>query len=422
MRITSYGQSEVGNVRKNNEDCSLCDEMLGLFVVCDGVGGHAGGEIASREAVTTVADYVRSKRDVLAGVEDTPVGRDVLKKLVTESVQAAGKRVYDLARGESGRDRMGTTLTMLLVGGGKAAMGHVGDSRLYVSRAQEIHQLSEDHTYLNMLIRRGELKPEDAGNHRFSNVIMRVLGHTEVVEVDTLVFDVLPGDTYLLCSDGLSGYFPNDGELSGPLTHKYLDGATGQLIQVALERGGKDNVTAVVVRVGAEAEEDVELRTDEVTLQYDTLSAVSLFRFLSHAELLRVQFLAEHKDLSASETVFEEGDVSDSLYIILEGRLEVSRGGTFVTHLSGGSHFGEMALLNARPRSATIRAVDPSRVLIISRDRFNELVRAEPTLGVKLLWSFAQVLSLRLDETTLQLQGAAGPTLPGVQPPFDAPR
>ena len=423
MWVSSSAASDVGQVRKNNEDAFHVDDSLGIYVVCDGVGGHSDGEVASAEATETITRYLAERKAEIDAFVDTSTGRDAMRRLVRDAVQAAGRRVWELASGERGRARMGTTMTMMLVLGDKAVMGHVGDSRLYIFRGGEVHQLSEDHTYLNELLKRGEISPEETENHPFSNVVTRVLGQHEFVQVDTLVFDVLPNDTYLLCSDGLSGYFPQDAELGRTLKQPSTDSITQTLIDKANERGGKDNITAVVLRATL-GDEDVDLdmdRTDEITLQFTTLRFVAVFKYLTHKELMQVQHVSEFRSYAAGETVVREGEPGESFFVIIEGRLQVSRAGKNITTLEAGSHFGEMSLLNARPRSATVTAAEPSRLLITNRQHFNDLVRSEPTLGVKLLWTFAQVLSLRLDETTEAAFGRISSTDTMIDPPFVTP-
>ncbi len=423
MWITSYGSTDVGQVRKNNEDAFQIDDELGLYVVCDGVGGHSDGEVASAEATARLVEFFGDHKEDIRAFVDTPAGRDAIRRLVRDAVQAANRRVWELASGEKGRGRMGTTMTMMIVVGDKAVMGHVGDSRLYIFRGGETHQLSEDHTYLNELLKRGEITQEETRNHPFSNVVTRVLGQHELVQVDTLVFDVLPSDTYLLCSDGLSGYIPDRREIGKHLKADTVDGIPASLIKVSNERGGKDNITAVVVRAALN-EHDVELeidRTDEITLQFNTLRFVSVFKYLTHKELIQVQHVSEFRNLKAGELVLREGETGASFFVILEGSLEVRRAGKKVTTLEAGTHFGEMALLNARPRSASVIAAEPARLLVMDRSHFNDLVRSELTLGVKLLWSFAQVLSLRLDETTEAAFGRVLANADAIAPPFATP-
>jgi len=418
MWISSFAESNVGQVRKNNEDYFLVDDLIGAYVVCDGVGGHEHGEVASSEGATAALAHLNAQRDRLVRFEDTPEGREGLRQLIRDAVQAGSRRVFELASGKEGRGRMGSTMTLLVFVGEKAVLGHVGDSRLYLARGGDLHQLSEDHTYLAELIKKGEIKVEDAKNHPFGNVITRVLGQQEFVQVDTLVFDVLPGDTYLLCSDGLSGYLSDSAELASILGGPAPDLMPHKLIDLANERGGKDNITAIVCRVNGDDNATVELeRTDEITLQFTTLKYVAVFQYLTHKELMMVQHAGEVVALDPGEIVIEEGSEGDSLYVVLDGKLAVTRAGQHVTYLEAGTHFGEMSLLNARPRSATVVGENPSRLMVISRDRFNDLVRREPTLGVKLLWSFAQVLSLRLDEATDLLYGTSV-ALDSVAPPF----
>jgi CRP-like cAMP-binding protein len=179
-----------------------------------------------------------------------------------------------------------------------------------------------------------------------------------------------------------------------------------ELIGVTNGRGGKDNVTVVVVRAENEARRVDLDRTEKVGVQLEVLKALPFFQYLRHREILAVVNICEARSLEENEQVITEGEADDSLYVILDGRLEVSRGGAVIATLEIGSHFGEMALLSARPRSASVRAVVPSRVFVIHRVRLFDLIKKDPTLGVKLLWCLARGLSLRLDDTSEELSGA----------------
>ncbi|HEY4220104.1 MAG TPA: cyclic nucleotide-binding domain-containing protein, partial [Myxococcota bacterium] len=308
-----------------------------------------------------------------------------------------------------GKAGMGTTLTMMLVLKNVAVMGHVGDTRLYMRRAGRLHQLSEDHTYINEMVRRGMATLDDLKKGPYANVITRAVGIQPNVRVDTLLFDLLAGDTFLLCSDGLSKHMDggND-ELSRMLDNDHTESIPQQLVDIANSRGGSDNITAVVLRSEAEdGDEGVDRnRTTEINLKLDTLKDIALFRHLDMGELCKVLNVVRAQQIEKAEVVLREGEPGESLYAILDGKFVVTRGGQAISYLQAGTHFGEMALFNNRPRSATIEALERSRVLVMERARFNELVRKEPQLGVKLLWAFAQVLSLRLDETSVQLYGA----------------
>ncbi len=424
MRLLGFGRTDVGRKRGHNEDFLFVDQALGLFIVCDGMGGAAGGEVASEASARTVAKYIGDRRAQLAAFDDGQAAREGLARLVDEAIQEATREVYRLATSEGGKAGMGTTLTMLLTAKSCGVMGHVGDSRLYMRRAGRIHQLSDDHTYINEMIRRGMLTPEKAKTGPYQNVITRAVGIQPTVRADTLIFDVLPNDTFLLCSDGLYRHVETSEEIGRLLGGDRLEGVPSQLVDLANARGGSDNITTLVVHAESEGSDPVEdrNRTTEVNLKLDTLRDIALFRNLEMKELCLVLNIVRAQTVEKHEIVVEEGASGDALYAIIEGRLAVSRGGADIATLDRGSHFGEMALFNNRPRTATVKALESSRLLVMDRARFNELIRKEPALAVKLLWSFAQVLSLRLNETSDQLFGrlSDGPGMAAASP-FDTP-
>jgi serine/threonine protein phosphatase PrpC/CRP-like cAMP-binding protein len=407
MRVGGTGKSDVGRKRSHNEDFVLLAPELGLYMVCDGMGGHAAGEVASETAAKTVRRFIEENRRAVDTFDDSAPARDSLLRLVDEAVQLASREVYALATSEKGKAGMGTTLTMVLCTKTVGVMGHVGDTRLYMRRAGRLHQLSEDHTYINEMIRRGMATAEDLKKGPYANVITRAVGIQANVRVDTLCFDILPQDTFLLCSDGLSKHVDGPDELSRLLDNDHLESIPGQLVDIANSRGGTDNVSAIVLRAeGEDGDEQVDRnRTTEINLKLDTLKDISIFKHLDMGELCKVLNVARAQQIEKNEVVLREGEPGESLFAILEGKFVVTRSGQPICWLEAGSHFGEMALFNNRPRSATITALQKARTLVIERPRFNELIRKEPQLGVKLLWAFAQVLSLRLDETSVQLYG-----------------
>jgi hypothetical protein len=291
---------------------------------------------------------------------------------------------------------------MVLKAGSKGVMGHVGDSRLYLFRGGTVHRLSEDHSYVEQLVKRGLMDEETAQKSPYANVITRAIGIHPQVEVDTLVFDLVDEDELLLCSDGLTKYVPTGDELVELMKDKEPEESTKILCDIAVERGGSDNVTTVVLR----CEEDEEKsegtdpgRSTEVNLRVQTLKFIPLFRYLSMRELLAVMEVLRVEQWDGKETVLREGESSDSLYVVMDGKLSVTKSGKELAVLSQGAHFGEMALLNKRPRSATVTTTAKSKLLVMDREAFSDLVRREPALGVKLLWTFSQVLSLRLEES-----------------------
>lgn len=247
MRITSAGITNVGMKRQNNEDNYLINDALGVYVVCDGMGGHAGGEYASQIAVTTVEEVLANIRD------ENPDGEGATDEQITQekikyAVRLAGKRIYERAQADPEFRGMGTTAVILLFRKGMAYLAHVGDSRGYLIRGGEITQRTEDHSWVNEQIKAGLITPETAKHHRFRNIITRSLGFQEEVEIDTQVLRAEPGDLYLLCSDGLSNLVEDD-EMREMLVEQSFQETLRQLVEIACQRGGDDNITAVIARV-----------------------------------------------------------------------------------------------------------------------------------------------------------------------------
>lgn len=233
--------------RESNEDCYLIDESLGLYLVCDGMGGHVGGEIASQDASQAVQDYFSEHAGELA--ELTESGNiEAVQDLVVRAVQHASRFVLEDAE-RNGLTKMGTTLTLLLTVGDRAVIASVGDSRAYHCRRDEATLLTTDHTLANELLISGEFTAEEARNSPFNHFLTRVVGYEPEVQVDTLVTHLVAGDVFLLCTDGLTNYFESDHEL-GKFMFNEPANIPSELISHANSAGGKDNVTAVVVHVG----------------------------------------------------------------------------------------------------------------------------------------------------------------------------
>jgi PPM family protein phosphatase len=264
--------------------------------------------------------------------------------------------------------------------------------------------VTEDHTVLNELIKRGKLTREQIDKIGHKNAITRAVGVYERVDVDTLVIEVLPGDAFVLASDGLTGYLESPAELAGPLQ---MEGDAGvkALIQLANDRGGKDNITSVVVRLG-EGGADDGARAARLALKREVLAKMPLFGRLTENEILRVMQAVEVRAYQDDEKVIKEGDKGDELFIVLQGTVKVLRGGEVLTRLGAGEHFGEMALIRSVPRSATVTSDGPAELIAIRRQDFFEILRKEHEIAVKMLWQFLGVLADRLDATSSELRNA----------------
>ncbi|AUX25604.1 protein phosphatase [Sorangium cellulosum] len=251
MRIRSFGRTDVGRHRRANEDAFFRDDELRLYVVADGMGGHAAGEVASAEAVETI--YGMVKRGLPAiGDRDEPLtqpkARAVLR-ILEGAIQAATYMVFAIAELDRDKSGMGTTISAALVVGGALVTGQVGDSRIYQVRNGTAVQMTEDHTLIAWQIKNGLISADEARSSPHRNVITRAVGNRDYVEVDTSIVAVEPGDRYLLCSDGLHGYLQTEEEIAS-IASQGGEGAVDLFIDLANRRGGRDNITAVLVEVG----------------------------------------------------------------------------------------------------------------------------------------------------------------------------
>jgi serine/threonine protein phosphatase PrpC/CRP-like cAMP-binding protein len=404
-----YAATDVGKVREHNEDNFLVDKKLGLFVVADGMGGHAAGEVASALAVRTMHEEIRREADLLADYVAGATGankvtpRDIVA-LLDHSVQQACLRIHESAADDPEKRGMGTTLSGLLVVGHQGFIAHVGDSRIYLARNGRIQQVTEDHTVYNELVKRGKLTREQIDGIEQKNAITRAVGVYERVDVDTLVLELIAGDVLLIATDGLHGYLESPDDLGAHLALEG-DASVKGLVVFANERGGKDNITTVVVRIGEEGAMDTE-RAKRLELKRDVLANTPLFSRLTERELLRVMQAVEVREYGDGEKVIVEGDTGDELFIVLEGKVRVSRGEQVLAHLGQGEHVGEMALIRSVPRSATVTAAGPAELISIRRADFFEILRNEHEVSVKMLWQFLGVLADRLDQTSSELHNA----------------
>lgn len=244
--------THIGNRRKNNEDALMALESCGLFVVADGMGGHAAGEVASRLAVETVADFYHHR----PAPEELPrsIGwereRDPEESRVIAGIKLANRVIFETAAANDAFRTMGTTIAMAhFTPGGSAYIGHVGDSRVYRLRAGRLTQLTEDHSLIAMLKREGGYEDHELAKSPFRNVLLRGLGHRPSVAVDVRCEATQVGDLYLLCSDGLTGDL-SDSEIAGIIgdAQPDLQRACNDLVDACCRRGGRDNITALLIR------------------------------------------------------------------------------------------------------------------------------------------------------------------------------
>lgn len=256
MELVVAARSDVGMIRAGNEDSfhSKVDDSGGIFIVADGMGGHAAGEVASEMAVEILRDQLSTLRDLH--------DRNAADK-VMNALRGANLAIYNRTVTETDKQGMGTTASVLIVSGRRYLIGQVGDSRIYLLRDGALRQLTKDHSYVQEQVDAGFLTPEQARYHPYSNVITRCVGASDDVEPDTYAGETRDGDLFLVASDGLTGMV-DDRRLQQLLSARAEpQRIVDSLIAEANGRGGLDNITAIIVLVRATGAPADDTRTVE---------------------------------------------------------------------------------------------------------------------------------------------------------------
>jgi len=251
LAIHATGKTDVGRVRTNNEDCIGFDLRRGIFVLSDGMGGQAAGEVASKIAVDTVIGYFRrrddhDRRDKVVGREFA--GVSARANALANAIQLANQAIHTAATSDPNKAGMGATIVALCIAESLFSIAHVGDSRIYLIRAGAIQRLTSDHSFVTEQVRRGMISQEEAERSPMQNVIVRALGSDETVEPDLADHELTAGDLLLLCCDGLTQRLTDGSLLELANRAANLDQACDGLIQAAKDAGSDDNISCILVR------------------------------------------------------------------------------------------------------------------------------------------------------------------------------
>ncbi|HET7502290.1 MAG TPA: protein phosphatase 2C domain-containing protein [Kofleriaceae bacterium] len=422
--IVGAAATHVGNVRDHNEDAHFLDADLGMFLVCDGMGGHAAGEVASALAISTLRETWASEQ--LHGAQErwldhaTPDTRKQLLDIVRAGVVAAHDAILAEAERDEAKSGMGTTLVGAMVVGGELVFAHAGDSRAYLVRDGISMQLTEDHTLLARLLAAGIDVDVSGEGARFRSMLTNALGIGEEVKVSTFAVPLADGDRFLLSSDGVSEYVPEN-EVGEILTRQSSPARAAQrLIDLALERGGADNATAVVVRVLEAGETPLpaeQRRKDDAAIATCGLWGSRV----TPQQRLRALRIAIPRDHAIGEKLPAHALGDRVAWIIVEGELVqdgVPLGPGTLIYPESLVNLGEAAPLPERDALAVARG--DVRALAIRADDFRELCEDDGELGEALLESLAQVIAKKKQRAALRElvdpQGHTDPQLRAVSP------
>jgi len=256
VTLVAWLVTDIGVVRDHNEDSAYKDADRGFFIVADGMGGHAAGEVASAMAVDTVKTTLESSRTEIDAFKKAPTdaGRRAIVQLLQSAVLSAHQAVFQRGQSESDKAGMGTTLDVVLIAGPEAFVAHVGDSRTYLIRDGKPSQITTDHTVAEVLVIEGKLTIEEAQVSPLRTILVNAIGVSADVGVEMAHVTLKRNDRLLLCSDGLHDYFPDENEISQRLSADDPGAAIAEMVELAKTRGGHDNITGVVVHITEVAE------------------------------------------------------------------------------------------------------------------------------------------------------------------------
>jgi len=409
MKFLSFSISDTGKKRKNNEDAFIERPDIGLFVVADGMGGERFGEVASALSVECIEKYVRENSTVINAFKynQSKENRHQVLNMLADALRNSNTKVYREAEDRNVDGKMGTTLTALLTVGSTGFMVHVGDSRLYMIRGEEITQLSTDHTVANEYrMKYGE--SSEGFDPGFSSMLTRAIGIKKYVEPEKLTFTIVPDDRYLLCSDGLHNYFEKNqkevDELLTDRTHKpekedkYISGSVNSFLEIAYKGGADDNVTVIMLSAFGVTDEEVT-GTRTLLDEFAALRDIELFKNLDYKELLTVMENAEIRTYNRFDVVSRTNSSSKELFVIVEGKVSALKGSKHIKTFVAGNHIGEVAFLTGEQPAFNLFVDKTSTFLVLKREVFDKIVSDNPALGIKLLWQLATALAMQTNSS-----------------------
>ncbi|MCB2230549.1 Stp1/IreP family PP2C-type Ser/Thr phosphatase [bacterium] len=277
LSLQVAGKTDRGLVRQGNEDSLSVNKRSNVYAVCDGMGGHQAGEVASRLAVETIESAFNDFSRDLMSDPGLALGRTLpaQAELLVKAIRLANRAIHNAARTDTGKAGMGTTVVATAFEADIVSIAHVGDSRCYKLLPDRLEPLTEDHSWVAEIQHSQKLSKEEADNLVGKNIITRALGVKELVEVDLSILKVQPGDTFILCSDGLCGYADDEEIFSvANAARDDIQQITGDLVQMANDRGGMDNVTVITIRV-VEAEDSPLPDLEKITLPGESANLLS---------------------------------------------------------------------------------------------------------------------------------------------------
>lgn len=412
----SYSISHKGKLRKDNQDRIYNNDRLGLYVLCDGIGGTAGGADAAQIGVETIAGYISSYSQKVTTDQLTPQeGKRILHEALTEATKRVFKSGIDTAR-----QKMGSTVVAIWIIPCGAIVAYLGDSNAYLVRQKQLYKLTpEPHTYGVEMVREGYWTEEEAAQNEMSRYLSRFLGKTndlfEAPEAEAIKLDVvrwielMEGDRILSCSDGLEDELPND-KIWGVLNEaKNPQSAVDSLLELSLSGRARDNISCIVIDIDQVSKAKHQKASVSALEKMEALRRLHFFHELDFTETSQILELAETRSCPAGSFLMKEGEQATNLWIIIVGQAEVFYGGKKLATLGAGSCLGESALRNKPSlRTATVSALTDLHALVLDSAKLRELQNRMPVLGAKVRDAIIDTLITKLQDQNEKFSAIIG--------------
>ena len=418
MRIidaASKTESAHPTAKLIDEDMMLMSSQPPVFAVADGMGGPGIGDIAAQIAIDAlIKRSTIIERLAKATESDRASGaRLALGRMLERTFSEVHNDVLDAAQRQN-EPAMGTTLLATVICGGYATIAHIGASRAYLLRDGKLELLTVDHTLGALRVKQGLMSEDALRTSPLRDRLYQALGTGSDVDVDIASLCLADQDVLLLCSDGVHRSL-DEATLKAALQRSDAAESVEALLQAARERGSSDDRTAIVIRIAADAS------AEDIAAMARAIASTAIFSDLNGAEHLLIAPYLDTVSLQPGDVLFEEGQPADSFYVIVEGKLRVTRGGTPLTEISAGGSLGELCLAGSRQtRSASAIVLAPLVAFRLTRERFLEVVARRPSIGNRMLSRALSLVGDRLRDLTERLavveKLAVGESKPGEVP------
>lgn len=382
--------TDAGVRRQHNEDAVLCLDAVPAFAIADGMGGGGIGSVAAGIAMEVLAENAPHLADRATRVsrDRSSSARLELGQMLESTFNQAHLRIVREAERMEVRG-MASTLVSAVIAGGHAYVAHVGDSRAYLLRDGRIRVLTEDHSLAMLRYRQGRMTLVERRTSPLRHRLYQVLGAGSEIDTDTSEVPLAHDDVLILCSDGVTGTL-SDEQLGKLADVPSLQDAADRIISAANAAGGPDNASVCLVRIGGAT------RREHADYVASLLSDMFLFRDLGAVERSVVAPYLEEVVLRPNQTLFREGDPGDAFFMVIKGKVRVTRGRTRLTDIGPGGNFGEISLARSVARSATVTAVERTELFALERERFHEIMLRRPSLGARLSLALLDTVGNRI--------------------------